>query len=189
MVEALEAGGILDETFIIFTSDNGFFYGEHNLSLERRLPYEESIRMPLIVHFPRAVDPGVQVDGLVASVDLAPTVLEIAGTPIGEHIQGQSFVGLLMGDATRARESVLVEFYTYENPFPWLLDMDYRALRTDRYKLIHWMQYPGEEELYDLQEDPYEMRNLIAEPDMAGVVTELRAKLKTEVLGALGLEG
>lgn len=189
MVEALEARGILDETFIIFTSDNGFFYGEHNLSLERRLPYEESIRMPLIVHYPGVAQAGEQVDGLVASVDLAPTVLEIAGTPIGEHIQGQSFVPLLMGDATQARESVLVEFYTYENPFPWLLDMDYRALRTDRYKLIHWMQYPGEEELYDLQEDPYEMRNLIAEPSMTGVVTELRAKLKTEVLGALGLGG
>ena len=189
MVEALEAGGILDDTFIIFTSDNGFFYGEHNLSLERRLPYEESIRMPLIVRFPGVAAGGERVEGLVASVDLAPTVLEIAGTPIGEHIQGRSFVPIMMGDHSEARESVLVEFYTYENPFPWLLDIDYRAIRTDRYKLIHWMQYPAEEELYDLQEDPYEMRNLIAEPRMAGVVTELRAKLKTEVLGALGLQG
>jgi arylsulfatase A-like enzyme len=189
MMDVLEAEGLLENTFVIFTSDNGFFYGEHNLSLERRLPYEESIRMPLIVHFPGTAEAGVRVDGLVASVDLAPTVLEIAGTPIGDHIQGQSFVPLLKGDRSQSRESVLVEFYTYENPFPWLLDMDYRALRTDRYKLIHWIQYPEEEELYDLQEDPFEIRNLIDDPDMAGVVSELRAKLNTEVLGALGLGG
>jgi arylsulfatase A-like enzyme len=189
IMETLEAQGILDETFVLFTSDNGFFYGEHNLSLERRLPYEESIRTPLIVRYPTVTEGGEQVHGLVASVDLAPTVLEIAGTPIGEHIQGQSFVPLLMGDDSKARESVLVEFYTYENPFPWLLDMDYRALRTDRYKLIHWVRYPGDGELYDLQEDPFEMRNLIDDPAMAGILADLRSRMEKEVLLALGLGG
>jgi arylsulfatase A-like enzyme len=189
IMETLEAQGILDETFVLFTSDNGFFYGEHNLSLERRLPYEESIRTPLIVRYPPVTEAGERVEGLVASVDLAPTVLEIAGTPIGEHIQGQSFVPLLMGDDSKARESVLVEFYTYENPFPWLLDMDYRALRTDRYKLIHWVRYPGDGELYDLQEDPFEMRNLIDDPAMAGTLADLRSRMEKEVLLALGLGG
>ncbi|MFC1790989.1 sulfatase [Gemmatimonadota bacterium] len=189
MVAALEEQGILDDTFILFTSDNGFFYGEHNLSVERRLPYEESIRTPLIVRYPTVAEAGERIDGLVASVDFAPTVLEIAGVTRGDHLQGQSFVPLLMGDDSRARESVLVEFYTYENPFPWLLDMDYRAIRTDRYKLIHWIRHPGEEELYDLVEDPYEMRNLIDDPGMAEVVAELRAEMEKEVLHALGLGG
>ncbi len=94
-----------------------------------------------------------------------------------------------MGDDSKARESVLVEFYTYENPFPWLLDMDYRALRTDRYKLIHWVRYPGDGELYDLQEDPFEMRNLIDDPAMAGILADLRSRMEKEVLHALGLGG
>ena len=187
IVETLEAEGILDDTFILFTSDNGFFYGEHNLSLERRLPYEESIRTPLIVRYPTVAHPGAQINGLVGSVDIAPTVLEIAGAPIGNHIQGRSWVPLLMGDESQARESVFIEFYTYENPFPWLVDMDYKAVRTDRYKLIHWMQHPDEEELYDLVEDPYEMRNLIAEPEMADVVSDLRAEMAEAVLHAVGL--
>jgi len=189
IVDALEDEGILDDTFILFTSDNGFFYGEHNLSLERRLPYEESIRNPLIVRYPPVIQGGEVVEGLVASVDIAPTVLEIAGTPVGDHIQGRSFVPLLMGDEARSRSSVLVEFYTYENPFPWLLDLDYRAIRTDRYKLIHWIHYPEEEELYDLTEDPYELRNRIGDPGMRGVLTELRATLASEVLHAMGIGG
>lgn len=187
IVETLEAQGILDETFILFTSDNGFFYGEHNLSLERRLPYEESIRTPLVVRYPAVATPGSQIEGLVGSVDIAPTLLAIAGAPIGDHIQGRSWVPLLMGDDSQARESVFIEFYTYENPFPWLVDMDYKAIRTDRYKLIHWMQHPDEGELYDLVEDPYEMKNLIAEPGMADVVSDLRAEMAEAVLHAVGL--
>ncbi len=187
IVDALDGLGILDETFIIFTSDNGFFYGEHGLSLERRLPYEESIRAPLVVRYPAVANPGSQIDELVVSVDIAPTVLDIAGVPIGDHIQGRSLVPLLRGNATDWRQSVLIEFYTYENPFPWLLDMDYRAIRTSRYKYIHWMQHPDENELYDLMEDPFETRNLIDDPRMAGVVSDLRAEMAAAVLDAMEL--
>jgi N-acetylglucosamine-6-sulfatase len=187
IVEALDRRGILDETFILFTSDNGFFYGEHGLSIERRLPYEESIRTPLIVRYPAVAEAGSEIDDLVVSVDIAPTVLEIAGAPIGDHIQGRSFVRLLQGDARNWRRSVLIEFYTYENPFPWLVDMDYRAIRTSRYKYIHWMQHPDENELYDLAEDPYETRNLIDDPELAGVLEGLRAELATAVLDAMQL--
>jgi arylsulfatase A-like enzyme len=187
MVAALDGKSILDDTLILFTSDNGFFYGEHGLSLERRLPYEESIRTPLLVRYPGAVNAGSQVDALVASVDIAPTVLDIAGVVIGDHIQGRSMVPLLRGDATEERESVLIEFYTYENPFPWLVDMDYRAIRTRRYKYIHWIKHPDESELYDLIEDPYEMRNLIDEPRLAGVVSGLREEMAAAVVDAMGL--
>lgn len=187
IVEALDAKGILDETFIIFTSDNGFFYGEHALSLERRMPYEESIRSPFIIRYPPLIDAGSEVDELVVSVDIAPTVLDIAGAPIGNHIQGRSLIPLLQGRADDWRRSVFIEFYTYENPFPWLLDMDYRAIRTDRYKYIHWMQHPDENELYDLERDPYEMQNLIDDPQLAGVVSELRGEMRAAVLDAMGL--
>jgi N-acetylglucosamine-6-sulfatase len=187
MVETLRGMGALENTVILFTSDNGFFYGEHNLSLERRLPYEESIRSPLIVRFPPVVEAGSQVEGLVASVDLAPTLLELAGAPVGGHIQGRSFLAALMGKEGAGRESVFVEFYTYENPFPWLVDMDYRAIRTDRYKYIHWMQHPDEGELYDLVEDPFETRNLIAEPGMTDVLRDLRAEMRASALHAMGL--
>lgn len=187
MVEALEAQGILDETFILFMSDNGFFYGEHGLSLERRLPYEESIRSPLIVRYPAVASAGDTIEGLVASVDIAPTVLDIAGVPIGNHIQGRSFVPLLLGNDRGWRESVLIEFYTYENPFPWLVDMDYRAIRTHQYKLIHWIHHPDEGELYDLVADPYEMHNLIDDPSMEGVLHDLRAEMASAVVHAMGL--
>jgi len=187
IVAALEEEGILDDTFILFTSDNGFFYGEHSLSLERRLPYEESIRSPLVVRYPAVTDAGSRIDGLVSSVDIAPTVLEIAGVPIGDQIQGHSLVPLLQGRAVDWRHAVLVEFYTYENPFPWLLDMDYRAIRTNRYKYIHWMHHPDENELYDLVDDPYEMRNLIDDPSMAPVMRDLRADMADAALEAMGL--
>jgi N-acetylglucosamine-6-sulfatase len=187
IVDALGRRGILDDTFILFTSDNGFFYGEHGLSLERRLPYEESIRMPLIVRYPGVARAGTQIGGLAVSVDIAPTALDVAGVTIGDHIQGRSLVPLLEGSATDWRESVLIEFYTYENPFPWLLDMDYRAIRTMQYKYIHWMQHPDENELYDLVEDPFETRNLIDDPRMADVVRDLRGEMSAAALEALGL--
>jgi N-acetylglucosamine-6-sulfatase len=187
IVETLRSQGILDETVIVFTSDNGFFYGEHGLSLERRLPYEESIRTPLIVRYPPVARPGTRVERLVSSVDLAPSMLELAGTPVGGHIQVRSFVPLLRSMEDGWRESLLVEFYTYENPFPWLVDMDYRAIRTERYKYIHWMQHPEEGELYDLVEDPFERTNVIDNPSMAAVLADLRVQLADAVVDAMGL--
>ncbi len=188
MIAALEALGTLDSTMIVFTSDNGFFFGEHWLSQERRLPYEESIRLPLLVRYPPLAAAGARIQGLTLSVDLAPTVLDVGGAEIGTHIQGRSLTPLLRGDDAGWRESALIEFYTYENPRPWLLDMDYRAVRTERYKLIHWMQHPDERELYDLVEDPYELHNLVDEPSMQDVLGELERELSTLVLEAMGLE-
>lgn len=120
-------------------------------------------------------------------MDLAPTLLELAGAPIGAHIQGRSLVPVLRGDASDWRSSILVEFYTYENPFPHLMDMDYRALRTDRYKYIHWVRHPDLDELYDLQADPFELKNLAHEALAAALRERLRAELGRQVLNALRL--
>jgi N-acetylglucosamine-6-sulfatase len=187
LMATLEEGGMLDNTMIMFTSDNGFFFGEHWLSQERRLPYEESIRQPLLVRYPPLATPGSRIGGLSLSIDIAPTVLDVGGVEIGDHVQGRSLVPLLRGDDTGWRESVLIEFFTYEKPRPWLMDMDYRKDRTDLYKLIHWMQHPDERELYDLQEDPFELKNLIDDPAMSDVVAELDEELGKLVLEAMGL--
>jgi N-acetylglucosamine-6-sulfatase len=187
IMAVLEEQGILDETLILFTSDNGYFFGEHGFSIERRMPYDESIRSPILVRYPPRIEAGTQVDGLTLSIDIAPTILDFAGAEISDRIQGRSLVPLLTGQVDDWRESVLVEFYTYENPMPWLTDMDYRAVRTDRYKYIHWVRHEGE--LYDLEADPYETTNLIDDPRMSEVVAGLRKELGGLALQALGLDG
>jgi len=189
ILQALEETRLLDRTMIVFTSDNGFFYGEHGLSIERRLPYEESIRNPFLVRYPPLVDTGSEIDELVLSIDIAPTVLEVAGVPVGPHIQGRSVVALFGGEVPDWRRSLLVEFHSYENPMPWLIDMDYRAVRTKRYKYVRWIRHPGMDELYDLETDPYEMRNVIHDPNVARVRDLLGAELEELVLEAMGMGG
>jgi arylsulfatase A-like enzyme len=182
ILDTLEQRGLLENTAVIFTGDNGFWYGEHGLTVERRLPYEEGIRMPLLIRYPGIISPNTKIEEMVSSVDIAPTALEL-----GDHVQGRSLVGLLDGSAQEWRDAVLIEFYTYENPFPWLVDMDYRAIRTNRYKYIHWIQHPDESELYDLVEDPYEMTNRIDDAALKPVLDDLRGRLRQEQLRALGL--
>ena len=187
ILAVLEARGLLDRTAIVLTSDNGFFYDEHGLTSERRLPYEESIRNPLLLRYPPLVPAGARPKGLALTTDLAPTVLDLAGAPIDKAIQGRSLVPLLQGVEDEWRHALLVEFYTYENPFPHLMDMDYRAVRTDRYKYIHWMRFPDQAELYDLETDSLERTNLANDPRYAGVRAEMRAELSRLVLEAMGL--
>jgi arylsulfatase A-like enzyme len=187
ILDALEAQGVLDETLILLTSDNGYFFGEHGFSIERRMPYDESIRSPLLIRYPPLIQAGTVVDGLALSIDIAPTLLEIGQAEIGPHIQGRSLVPLLTGHPEGWRDAVLIEFYTYENPMPWLMDMDYRAIRTNRYKFIHWIRHTGE--LYDLAADSLEMHNLIDDARMANVVADLRRRLGELSLEALGLGG
>jgi arylsulfatase A-like enzyme len=187
----LDSLEMLNRTAIVLTSDNGFFFGEHGLTTERRLPYEESIRNPLLIRYPPRVPAGLRPSGLALTVDLAPTLLELAGAPVGSQIQGRSLVPLF-GDRQPPRgwrESVLVEFYTYENPFPHLLDMDYRAVRTTRYKYIHWIKHPDMDELYDLERDSLELHNLADDPALAEEKGTLQAELGRLVLQAIGLKG
>jgi arylsulfatase A-like enzyme len=187
LLDTLSALGELDRTLIVFTSDNGYFFGEHGLSIERRLPYEESIRNVLLMRYPPLAPAGRRAPQLVSSIDVAPTVLDIAGAPIDEQIQGRSLVPLLTGDARGWREAVLVEFFTNEQPMPWLLDMDYRTVRTAHHKYIQWTQHPDEDELYDLDADPYELHNLAPDKGSAETRRRLRAELGRLVLQATNL--
>ena len=185
----LEESGNLDNTVIVFTSDNGFFFGEHGLSVERRLPYEESIRAPLLIRYPQIVGPGTTVDALVSSIDLAPSILDFGLARIGPQIQGRSFVPLLSRGTRRSfgRTAVLIENFSDDRPFPWVLDADYKAIRTHRHKLIHWVQHPELDELYDLKVDAREERNLIHDGKYRDTLQQLRAELGGLVERSLGL--
>lgn len=181
VLAALEDEGVLERTVVVFTSDNGYWYGEHGLTAERRMPYEAGVRSPLLVRYPPLATPGSTVDGLVASVDLAPTVVEIAGGTPSARMQGRSFLPLLQGSGQPWRTSVLIEYFSHERPFAWMLDMSYKAVVTDRYKLIRWLQHEGADELYDLKDDPFETTNLIDDPGHAAVAESLREALTRRV--------
>jgi N-acetylglucosamine-6-sulfatase len=176
MREALERTGQLDNTVFVFTSDEGYFFGEHGLSIERRLSYEESIRIPLIVRYPKLVRAGMKIDAMALGIDLAPTLLEIAGAPADPHIQGRSLLPLLRGERPSWRSSFLIEYYS-DRTMQRMLNMGYRAIRTDRWKYIRYTDLKDMDELYDLQTDPYEMHNLIAAPSAHATLQNLRHDL------------
>ncbi len=179
ILAALEEAGTLENTVIIFTSDNGYFFGEHGLSVERRLPYEESIRSPLLVRYPTAIEPGMLVSSLVSMIDIAPSILHFGKATIGSHVQGRSFVPLLAKGYGKAekRSSVLIENFSDDLPFPWVLDADYKSIRTDHHKYVHWNMYPEYDELYDLQKDPREQENIIN----TSIGRNISGKLRTDL--------
>jgi arylsulfatase A-like enzyme len=186
LLEELERSGALDHTLILFLGDNGFFFGEHGLGAERRFAYEEGIRTAFFVRYPKLVRPGTVIEPMVLALDIAPTMIELAGGKPGSHIQGQSVVALLKKKARGWRKSFLIEYYN-ESAWPWIVGMSYKAVRTERAKLIHWVHKEGVDELYDLARDPYEITNVIRKPAYAKVRTRLYGELRRLVAGAAGL--
>lgn len=177
ILRALQETGQLDKTAIVFAGDNGYFYGEHGLSVERRLAYEESIRMPLLVRYPPMIKAGTVRDEFALNIDLAPTLLALAGAPVPDNMQGRSLVPLLKGDKPKWRESFLIEYYS-DRVFPRLLQMGYKALRTGRWKYIRYLELEGMDELYDLKTDPYEMKNLIDQPDASEALDKMKKEME-----------
>jgi N-acetylglucosamine-6-sulfatase len=186
LLQALEDAGELDNTCIVFLGDNGFFFGEHGLGAERRFPYEEGIRTAFFVRYPPLVEPDTRVERMVTALDIAPTFIELAGGAPGPHVQGLSIVPLLEDGAARGRDAFLIEYYN-ESAWPWIVGMTYKAVRTERSKLIHWVHKEGMDELYDLARDPYEITNVIGQPAYRETVAELRMKLRSLVAEAVGL--
>ena len=184
----LEAQGILDETLIIYTSDQGMFLGEHDYQ-DKRWSYEESLRAPFLVRYPQEIAPGQVRDELMANIDIAPTLLDYAGAGIPESMQGFSCRGMLAGAPTARRREVVYYRYwmhlahRHHNPAHY-------GLRTDRWKLIFYYGLPLDAsgavqeptpagwELYDMKNDPFELKNLYDDPAYADIVAELREKLK-----------
>ena len=175
--KALRETGQLDNTIFVFTSDNGYFYGEHGLSVERRFAYEESIRMPLLVRYPRIIKPGVAPAEFALNIDLAPTLLELAGVTAPANMQGRSLAPLLKGRKTAWRNSFIIEYYS-DKVFPRVAQMGYKAVRERRWKYIRYLELDGMDELYDLKTDPYEMKNLINQPGAAKARDRMKAELE-----------
>jgi arylsulfatase A-like enzyme len=189
LFEALEQTGQLDDTVVLFLGDNGFFFGEHGIGPDRRFAYEEGIRSPLTIRYPRKIKAGSRHRGLVILQDLAPTLIEIAGGRPGPHVQGRSLMPLFRGHTSGWRRSILIEYWA-ENAYPWLVGMTYKAVRTDRHKYIRWVNRArdGElDELYDLDRDPYEIINVIRKPAYRAVRDRLRRELQRLAAAALGL--
>lgn len=173
----LEKQDRLDQTVVMVIGDNGFFYGEHGLSEERRLAYEESIRLPLLVRFPPRVKAGAEPTGMALTTDLAPTIIELTGAPAMPGIDGRSLVPLFTRTPDDWRKSFLIE-YTTDIVFPRTLKMGYDAVRTERYKFIRYRDLVGMNELYDLRDDPFELSNLIDSPNAAEVRGRMEGELK-----------
>ena len=173
LFRALEDTRQLDNTLLIFTSDNGYFWGEHGLG-DKRWAYEESIRDPLLVRYPKLIKAGTVLDPLVLNIDIAPTVLELGGAPVPQTIQGRSLVTLFKNPKAPWRTSFLTEYFL-ERGYPRV--PTWQAIRTDRWKYIHYTELEGMNELYDLKDDPFELKNLINEKSAQATLTRLQGEL------------
>jgi len=174
LLDYLDEKGLTDNTAVFYTSDQGFYLGEHGW-FDKRFMYEESLRNPLLVRLPGKIKPGSVSTEMVQHVDYAETFLDLAGVDIPEEMQGLSMVPLFKtGEDADWRTSIYYHYYEY--PGPHAVKRHF-GVRTDRYKLIHFYYNIDEWELYDLEKDPHEMMNLYEDPAYADVVTELKAEL------------
>lgn len=170
----LEDNGLLDNTVIIYTSDQGFFMGEHGY-FDKRFMYEESFRTPLLVRLPGGKAVGA-IGPMVQNIDYAPTVLDMAGLEIPEDMQGESFLPLLQGRRPRGwRKSLYYHYYEY--PAEHAVRRHY-GVRTERYSLMHFYNDLDEWELFDLKEDPLQLHNLYGEPGTERLTRKLKAELR-----------
>ncbi len=174
VLEALERLGVADSTVVVFASDNGFFHGEHRWS-DKRLMYGESIRIPLLVRYPRLFPAGRVAREMILNIDLAPTLLDIAKVPVPQYMQGRSFKPLVTGAPYRARTSFLYEYFE-EDWLPGIPTM--LGVRTTRWKYITYPELEDLDELYDLAHDPHEMRNLALDRAHAGTLAAMKQELE-----------
>ena len=176
----LKTSGLETNTLVVYTSDQGFFLGDHGW-YDKRFMYEESLRMPLLMKFPEVIKPATVNTQMVLNVDFAPTFLELAGLDIPSDMQGRSFASMLRGETPRNwRNSMYYRYYHY--PADHRVQPHY-GVRTHRHKLIHFNKL-DEWELYDLDADPYETNNVYSDSAQAKVVSHLKlemARLKVEL--------
>lgn len=174
ILDALKESGELENTIVIFAGDNGYFFGEHGLG-DKRKAYDEALRIPFLVRFPEKVQAGRVIDQMCLNIDLAPTLLDLAGVSIPTNMQGRSFKPLLEGKKPKWREDFLYEYFV-DREFPENTPK-IQAVRTERWKYITYPDIDDITELYDLKNDPLEMKNLAADPKHAKVVAEMKVRL------------
>jgi arylsulfatase A-like enzyme len=173
VLEMLDRAGLAKNTVVAYTSDNGFFLGDHGW-FDKRFMYQESHSLPLLFRYPALIAAGRAEKHMVLNLDFAPTLLALAGVPVPSDIQGMSMLPLLKGEKNaRWRESVYYHYYEYPD---WHRVRPHYGVRTERYKLIH---YPtvDEWELFDLKNDPHELKSIYNDGNQAGLIQKLKAEL------------
>jgi arylsulfatase A-like enzyme len=169
----LDKNGLSENTIVVYTSDQGFYLGEHGW-FDKRFMYEESFRTPLLIRYPKEIKPGTVISQMVQNLDFAPTFLNYAGVKEQKEMQGESFRKLLNGESVKWRDAIYYHYYEY--PAVHAVKRHY-GVRTDRYKLIHFYFDVDEWELYDLEKDPHEMKSVYNDPAYAQIRGQLHLRL------------
>jgi len=186
LIDHLKEAGELDNTIIMYTGDQGFFLGEHDL-MDKRWMYEEAFRMPFIVRYPKMVKPGSTNGWLINNTDFAPTILDLAGVKTPNYMQGRSFAAALKGQA-KPKNWRTVTYYRYWMHMAHSLKVPaHFGVRSERYKLIFFYgcsqngggePTPAAWEFYDLEKDPFEMKNQYSNPEYAKIIADMKVQLK-----------
>ncbi|MBN1764128.1 MAG: sulfatase [Sedimentisphaerales bacterium] len=173
ILDYLDQHQLSESTLVMYMGDNGFCFGEHGL-IDKRHMYEESMRVPLLACAPGMIKPGSTIKQMIQNIDIAPTILDLAGITTPENMDGLSFLPLLQGREVPWRDAVFYEYY-WERNFPQTPTV--HGIRTDRYKYIHYHGIWDIDELYDLQNDPQEMHNLINNPEYKNLIESLNQRM------------
>lgn len=181
VIECLEKEGLMDNTIIVYASDQGFYMGEHGW-FDKRFMYEESLRTPLIMYYPKAIKPGTECTAMVQNIDYAPTFLSLAGISKPEEMSGTSLEPLFQGEKPETWRTDLYYHY-YDYPAYHQVNR-HDGVRTERYKLIHFYDRDDQgnyrlncNELYDLEADPHELNNLYGNPEYNKIAEDLQTRL------------
>ncbi|MGM9679736.1 MAG: sulfatase [Bacteroidaceae bacterium] len=176
LMDYLEQQGLLDNTLVVYTSDQGFYMGEHGW-FDKRFMYEESLNTPLLMRLPRGYECRGEIDEMVQNIDHAPTFLQMAGAEVPVDIQGVSLLPLIQGKKSPRKWRDAIYYHFYEYPAEHMVKRHY-GVRTKRYKLIHFYNDIDAWELYDLKKDPMEMHNIYGMPGTERITEKLMDRLQ-----------
>jgi len=178
LLDYLDKTGLAKNTVVIYTSDQGFYLGEHGW-FDKRWIYEESLKTPFVIRYPGVIKPGSQVRQVVSNVDWAPTLLNLTGTPIPGYIQGESFLPVLKGEKKAWRDDAYYHYYEYPQPHGV---SPHFGLRTNQYTLARFYGPDNFWELYDIQKDPHNLHNLYDQKGYETITTTLKKHLKAQIV-------
>jgi arylsulfatase A-like enzyme len=174
VLDYLEEKGMLENTMIVYTSDQGFYMGEHGW-FDKRFMYEESFRTPLVMRLPNGLSKRGDIPQMVQNIDYAPTFLDLCGIPVPEDMHGVSMLPLLRGEQPKNWRDALY-YHFHEFPAEHAVKRHY-GVRTDRYTLIHFYEDIDVWELYDLQNDPQQLHNIYGQPGTEKITKRLKKRL------------
>jgi len=173
ILDYLDSNNLSENTIVVYTSDQGFYLGEHGW-YDKRFMYEESLRTPILMRYPKEIMRGTEINQLIQNLDFAPTFLDYAGIEIPSDIQGKSFRKIVNQTHSEWRDAIYYTYYEY--PSVHMVKRHY-GVRTDRYKLMHFYYDIDEWEMYDLEEDPSEMNNIYGDPEYDNIKEMMHKRL------------